>query len=525
MNKLKVRIFAFAKENKKIIIFTAILYAALVIIFSLIPLSGDDWEWGTFLGEAQLKTWFKNYNGRYSGNLLVILFTRCLFLRNTVTPAIITLLCVFPTVFAKKKSLFLLSFSTLLVISLPKRLFAEGFAWSSGFCNYVPPIFLTFLYIILINKIFDDTLPLYSKKKSIIYCCLNLIIGFISTMFMENVTIYIVFVSVLIIAYTLVRFKKIYIFQLFHFIGSILGSVAMFSNGAYSKIKNGTDEYRNMPFTQEHLSDLFINHLDIGFGYFLSRSFVLLISVSSICYIATFLTVKRGCKNSMAYLMCASSLLNFFSMVFLFFRKITPLWNILSGNFSYVGILMGISAFLYCLTVFVISFICIKDTARRLKMMVSVIGVPVLIGPMLLITPFPARSLVPPYLCLIFFSVVFLDGMWEYFNFSLKAEILTKTLFTFAISVFITLYICVFAHMRYYMNKRIEYIEKQVEANCTEIYIPSLPHLSYIYIGELDRPRWIKAHLGYLGFDQNLNIVILPYKEFNAWAENFNAGE
>lgn len=58
----------------------ATLLTTLVVAFWLIarhvPAMADDWAWGSKLGTDRLQTWFSGYNGRYMGNVVVILMTR-----------------------------------------------------------------------------------------------------------------------------------------------------------------------------------------------------------------------------------------------------------------------------------------------------------------------------------------------------------------------------------------------------------------------------------------------------------------
>ena len=60
--------------------FEAIYLAAFFAVFSalafLFPLSGDDWAWGSSIGMDRLHTLFRDYNGRYAGNLAALLLTR-----------------------------------------------------------------------------------------------------------------------------------------------------------------------------------------------------------------------------------------------------------------------------------------------------------------------------------------------------------------------------------------------------------------------------------------------------------------
>ena len=52
------------------------IFVFLFILSYYFPYSNDDWVWGSKIGIERFENGFKDYNGRYLGNLLVILLTR-----------------------------------------------------------------------------------------------------------------------------------------------------------------------------------------------------------------------------------------------------------------------------------------------------------------------------------------------------------------------------------------------------------------------------------------------------------------
>ena len=57
------------KTDKKTLVFALVAFAAFALLVFLFPYSGDDWAWGSKIGLERLSTGFKDYNGRYGGNL------------------------------------------------------------------------------------------------------------------------------------------------------------------------------------------------------------------------------------------------------------------------------------------------------------------------------------------------------------------------------------------------------------------------------------------------------------------------
>ena len=68
------------------------LFVALSGLAFLFPLSGDDWSWGSSDGIGRLHDGFAGYNGRYLGNLSVLVLTRTHWLTPFVVSATLCLL-------------------------------------------------------------------------------------------------------------------------------------------------------------------------------------------------------------------------------------------------------------------------------------------------------------------------------------------------------------------------------------------------------------------------------------------------
>ncbi|MFA5603423.1 MAG: hypothetical protein WDA12_01025 [Bacilli bacterium] len=130
------------KKNKTII---AIIIFTLLLTF-LFPNTGDDWMWGSEAGEALLKNWFSDYNGRYAGNIIVMMLTRSRLLRMIVMTLVIlgTIYLCSKIVNKEKKELFLVGF--MLFLAIPILTFRQAVVWTSGFTNYFISLFLTISY-------------------------------------------------------------------------------------------------------------------------------------------------------------------------------------------------------------------------------------------------------------------------------------------------------------------------------------------------------------------------------------------
>lgn len=55
---------------------TLLIGVALLVMFAMSFPRLDDLTWGSSMGLDRLRSWFAGYNGRYVGNIIVILLTR-----------------------------------------------------------------------------------------------------------------------------------------------------------------------------------------------------------------------------------------------------------------------------------------------------------------------------------------------------------------------------------------------------------------------------------------------------------------
>ena len=216
------------KSCKKEFIFYAIVFVATAILCYLFPYTHDDWAWGSEYGMERLMTNFDNYNGRWFGNFVVLLLTRSNILKTISMSLCLTLLLWFinkltkDNKFNKWVSLFLLA-------ALPKFILRQGLVWTSGFANYVVSIVLVLIYIYMNRKLFEGKYEEVGKFKSV----LLLFLGFVTALFVEHVTIYFSVLGIVVIVYKYFKFKKISFSSIMYLIGSVLGTILMFSNSAY----------------------------------------------------------------------------------------------------------------------------------------------------------------------------------------------------------------------------------------------------------------------------------------------------
>ena len=195
-----------SKYKKQLPLFFVGLFI-LAIFFTLVlffPYNGDDWAWGSSIGIDRLTNGFKDYNGRYAGNLLVIAVTHVKALKLIILPICYFLICFLTYKFANNKNSLILLFSFFLLLIVPKDIFRQTIVWTAGFANYVPSTLISLYFIFIFRDVFSSNCKDYPNFQ--VY--LSFVLSVIGALFMENITIFNVIFAVIIIIWTKIKHKK-----------------------------------------------------------------------------------------------------------------------------------------------------------------------------------------------------------------------------------------------------------------------------------------------------------------------------
>lgn len=212
----------------------------------LFPYSGDDWTWGSQIGLDRLGTWFANYNGRYVGNLIVLMITRSNLLKASIMAFYLVVILYNLANITRAK--LALPIASLFLLLIPASIACQAIVWSSGFANYAVSAATTLVFLRSILWVFQPkaSIPEDALSQHLRSAIPMLLLGFLGSLIVEHVTIYNLAASGLVLLIVAVRFHKVLIHQASYFSGCLWGTVYMFSNGAYRAISQGTDQYRTM---------------------------------------------------------------------------------------------------------------------------------------------------------------------------------------------------------------------------------------------------------------------------------------
>lgn len=427
----------------------------LILLAALMPYVDDDWDWGTQGGLDRLSEGFADYNGRYLGNLLVLLLTRAPLLKALIVGAGFFLIAYLPARQAKRGSAGVFLFSLTLLLLMPTDMLGQTMAWASGFANYGAGTALLLLAASLLTPVWEgEDLPL--RRAPALFA-----LGLCGSLFMEHVTLCLLAMSLCVLLYASLRARRVQAALLLFFAGAVLGTILMFSNGGYRAVGAAQDPYRAfllpggqnplLYYSGEYASrirpHLFDHNLPI----------LLLLTGTALSFAS-----RRGGRMPR---LCAMTLL--LCVAYLCVRAVNPDWSPLAAYTAHFDNLVSLTlaAALFGLA------LCAGNVPRRRRMVFTLLCVLLLTAPLFVVRPINARNFLPMYALEIAFAMdLLVEAGLEALLPRLRAPLCAVlcVLFCFLFSV----YGKDFSASR----ERAAYARAQAQSGASFAYLPRLPY-------------------------------------------------
>lgn len=490
------------KKNWKLYLFYAFIFVFLFILSYYFPYSNDDWVWGSKIGIERFENGFKDYNGRYLGNTLVLVLTRSNLLKSlfmTITYFGIGYLI---KKIVNKNNNGIMIFSILMLFLINRCVFRETIVNTSGFINYSFNMFLVLIFIAYIKDVFKKV----NFKEKWYNLILLFLLGLSSTLFMEHITTYLLVLCTALCVYSYIKYKKIPKSYLIYFAGVIIGSIIMFSNGAYMHVVKGDDFYRTVTTKQSMIVTMARNY----FNKIQNNAFSLnLITNLVVSILMIILTCKFIDNNKISkwkkYFLELLNLISIFYSVFLIVGNYFD-FDIVTGSSHYF---VGFMTAIYCLALLLIILLIFFDKKKYFdkvvgyKLLFYMGSVVTVLVPLLVLTPVGHRCSLPALIFYILFAS-------ELYNLLIKDKNgnMSKVLFVVLIIVlssYLHIYHCVYLSN----NERYEIVKKQVDDGMNPIYIRSTKYDKYIWKNNPVNDAFDKAFLLFNGFDVKAKVEVL----------------
>ena len=487
-------------KKKKMMLFL-FLFLSLFLISYFFPYVNDDWVWGSERGIIRFKEHFAGFNGRYLGNLLVLLLTRSRILKAFIISAIFTLISyILDLIFNSSNNAIITYIIMLINLLLPISLFQEVFSWTSGFCNYVPPMLLMLIYFFSIKK----------DKKSLLFRFppFALILGISISLFIEHITVFCVALAVIKVFFALRKKVKLKKWEPLYFSGNVLGSIIMFSNSAYFNILKGNDFYRSVP-KENFIAEIISKYFSIIYSSLISNN-ILILLIIGVCFSVLYrhkVYNNRHQKKAVYY----SLFFTIYSLVSLLIDK----------NSEYDVLIIyidGILCFLYIVSFIYLTFTLPKSFKSKKRLICIIISIFVLLIPLLFVEPISPRCFYPMYILELMFSLILLKECSVFINIK-KIKIIGYYVCKFLLfSVLINYF---FISLTIFQASKILYksIETQKTQKCTNMVFPKLPYEKYMRYSSPDSEteNAVFYFKKYYKIDNNANIHFVDYDN---WDDN-----
>lgn len=493
------KIVDFIKNNK----YYVLLFISFLLLCFFFPYSGDDFAWGTQIGLDRLSSFFYNYNGRYSGNLLILVLTRCKFIRVILESLSFLFIVIVMNKIVDKYNKINKLLTIVLFLLMPVTIFRESISWASGFANYVLPIILI-LNFINYNKSLLNKKAVKNKDNSIVRVIIFLIISFVGSLFIENITLYNLFISIVVLIVEKKRTKHISLANFFYSFGSLIGTIFMFSNKAYLSIFNKEDTYRSVAHDNIIIHSIKTYFKDL-YSYIFDNNLVVWIVL---CFLLIILALKyinnnKKSSNKCVYIFLSFVVLFLVRLVYLNLPGNNPIFQ--QGKFNLL--LNGVSGILVMFSIIGLSYKCISDVYKSRKIIFYVLSIAVVNAPLLLLTPIGPRLFLTTYV----FCILIILELVDYLFVNSDNYLITILKIVVVILMF---FYCSIYYSIWKMDKiQWDYIN-EVNGKQDLIYLPILPNANYIHCPNPVDETFMYRYKLFHNIDDDVQIVYLTYEEW-----------
>lgn len=462
---------------------TAGLFLVFFYIAAKVPYCHDEWQWGLDERIKLMKNGFKDYNGRYLGNILALIITRSIPAKALIISAgSISLFYILfkcsGTASAKgdrNQSVFFMLVTVFLLMTIPRSMFQQIYGWPAAFVNFVPPVIFFLIWYHWSSGIYYGYLPAYSKTKLLLVIPL----GICTQLFSENITLFTVVYAFWVILYCRIRYHKTAgSVPVLYFISCIAGALLMFSNGAYRKAAAGTDGYKNITLS---VSGLFTKFSDEIAGPLFLNNWILNMTLAVLLTILAVHHNRRTLIHSLSVVV-----INCYA-AYSVFHAFYPSW-VFTANESANHKIQALIALLFYFSI----LLCIynfPNTSDRINAAIPQLCALAVAAPLLAASPIGPRCI---YVCVVFQMLTALR-LTFYVIRDIKIRLWFPALALAALVLTMSgIYVKMFHNIGQVNNLRQQIIETSVAENKTEIVLPVLPYSEYCWITVPPTEKWAK---------------------------------
>ena len=475
-----------------------IVFLLFCILCYLFPYVHDDWAWGTSIGLDRLGAGFDDYGGRYFGYIIVILLTRSRILRALVMAGVLTGIGACVGRIVQHKWAFYLS--VIMMFLMPIDIFAQSISWTSGFANYSTTALVVLLFICIVISIVLD-----KRKENIFRAILMLFFGFGGCLIMENVSLYLLIMSIILQIYLWIKERRLSLSLFLFMLGAIFGTVWMFSNSSYHNIVNEQDNYRTIASAGGILYRMIDNYITNIYQYGIFKNVILniLFAVSGVSILA----IDESRRNKISII----SLIIFgvFATISLISEVIGP-----TDKADYIIYGESLLSLIAIISLLVFSFsVCRKKMKTQQKLIFLWLTFFILVGPLFIITPIGPRNFFIPYMILVVINFLQWQMIFDKLKesskkmFSCVVPVLKKASIIMAFTT-VLVFIAIFGVIYYKDEDRLKTIRDDISLGKQKVILKKLPFESMMWGSTPSIQAFVKRYKLFYGIPEDVELVV-----------------
>lgn len=495
------------RTDKAFLCYLCGLLIFLIFFAIQVPYCHDEWAWGSQSGLETLSTFFQGYNGRYLGDLLSLAVTRSVWAKVLILAITTWGLVILMTGLVKKipenrgTPLQIALLSTLLILGMPQPIFRQILGWVAAFVNFVPPVLLFLVYWQLVQNIFPEASPSYSRRLWIWMIPL----GLCSQLFSEHNTIFHILFAAFVLIYTYFRRHRVYAVHLSYFFSCLAGAVIMFLNPAYTNALNHTDGYKNIELSAGAIPNLLKSGYHIVHTLYSTGYLPVLIAFTLLLLLI--LSHRRSFHNKIRLRIAAGIGLVEFMLFFVVEKFFPQALTALSERSHLLKLLLVcVSLFLFVACSLLTLWLCIPDTARRHRLMTLFLCAPALALPLIVANPIGARCFFAPYLLMAVFFLQLVFGAYSFSHIFTKSFTAVSSVLVLALLLYLG---TVFFQIGTAWRRQISQIRQGVSQGASTIQLEYLPHWRFIWLTVPPSDSWMIHYKAFYQIPSEVQVVFV----------------
>lgn len=465
------------KKNKKFIISFIIIFAVAYFF----PYSADDFYWG--VKEISFREFINiskdvYLNGRYFGDLLVILMTKSRIIRSLLVSVSINGIVYLIKNNEKVKTRLV----WVLVLLVPSLIGAQAIVWASGFANYGVSSLMVLYLIYKGNGLIQN-----KEKISGLFA----VICFLSCLMVENITIFVLIYMIYLNICYYKKNKKIDKVLVISLVLCFVGTTLMFRHPSYfASFGEDGNGYKKVSYSIQELKVMVPYTLGLFNRYMFFLPFINVMVLTFLLFVKSFRIKKYLPLNIFNYIFSIYSLL----------------WQFVFNELN-LNILECVLSFIYMFNVcFLISKLYREDKKNLLSLIVYIALV---ISPLIIVQPVGPRHFLIVYLLEIIL-IIRLCNIDRYFDKNCVFDYILKLLVIILAGYLSIVYL--FVGVEYF--KRDKYILREVEKGSKVIYNPITPFANYVWWFELSGDFFSSYYNKYMGYDEDIRYDVIDFKDW-----------